>query len=283
MDIEWDMRRSIISLVLGIVFAGAALFFLFSSKPAPAPAAAAVPTIQTVALMVAAKDIPYGEKITPELVKTVQWPADALPAEAITKSADLFEGPDAPRIALRPLSANEPFLKPKVSGFGERPILSRKVAPGMRAFSVRINDVSGVAGFILPGDRVDVMLTRQTSDAGGGRDSLATDIILQNVVVLGIDQQSSENADEPVVGKSATFEVTTEQAQKLALATQVGTLSLMLRNYATLESEQVKQIEAGDLGQKKPKAAPPPPPPKDNSVYVKVRKGTDVKSEKVSN
>jgi pilus assembly protein CpaB len=276
------MRRSVISLVLGIVFAGAALFFLFTSKPAPAPAVAATPSMRTVAVLVAAKDIPYGEKITPELVRTVQWPADSVPAEAITKSAELFEGPDAPRIALRPLAAQEPFLKPKVSGFGERPILSRKVAPGMRAFSVRINDISGVAGFILPGDRVDIMLTRQNDN--GGREGLATEVLLQNIVVLGINQESRETIDEPVLARSATFEVTPEQAQKLALGTQVGSLSLMLRNYATLESEKVAPIDASDLGEKKPKAAPKPPPPKpvDNSVYVQVRKGTETKTEKVS-
>jgi pilus assembly protein CpaB len=275
------MRRSIISLVLGFVFAGAALFFLFTSKPAPAPIAAATPTIQTVAVLVAAKDIPYGEKITPELVRSIQWPATSVPAEAITKSADLFEGPDAPRIALRPIAAQEPFLKAKVSGFGERPILSRKVAPGMRAFSVRINDVSGVAGFILPGDRVDIMLTRQTE---GERDNLATEVLLQNIVILGINQESREVVDAPIVARSATFEVTPEQAQKLALATQVGSLSLMLRNYATLDSEKVAPIDASDLGEKKPKpvAKPKAPPPVDNSVYVKVRKGTEAKTEKVS-
>ena len=279
------MRRSIISLVLGIVFAGAALFFLFLSKPAPAPAVAETPTIQTIPVLVAAKDIPYGEKITPELVRTIQWPADSVPAEAITKSADLFEGPDAPRIALRPISAQEPFLKPKVSGFGERPILSRKVAPGMRAFSVRINDVSGVSGFILPGDRVDIMLTRQTDTQSSNRDNLGTEVLLQNIVILGINQESREVIDEPIVARSATFEVTPEQAQKLALATQVGTLSLMLRNYATLESEKVAPIDSSDLGQKKPQVVvkPKAPPPVDNSVYVKVRKGTEAKSEKVSN
>jgi pilus assembly protein CpaB len=95
---------------------------------------------------------------------------------------------------------------------------------------------------------------------------------------------SSERSEEPVLGKSATFEVTPEQAQKLALATQAGTLSLSLRNYAALEEEKTSQLSAGDLGEKK--AAPPPvkaaPRPVDNSVYVNVRKGTSVEQEKVS-
>jgi pilus assembly protein CpaB len=273
------MRRSIYSVVIGVLFAAVALFFLFNTRKPPADAG--VPIIATTGVLVAIKDIPYGEKIVPELSRVVQWPADSVPADAIITHADLFEGPDAPRIALRPITANEPFLKAKVSGYGERPILSRKVAEGMRAFSVRINDVSGVSGFILPGDRVDIMLTRQLGD-GGGRGDLATDVILQNVTVLGIDQMSSETVDQPVIGKSATFEVTPEQAQKLALASQVGTLSLSLRNYAALEDEQVRQIESGDLGERK--VAPPrPAPSRDTSVYVRVRKGSEVSSEKVAN
>jgi pilus assembly protein CpaB len=120
-----------------------------------------------------------------------------------------------------------------------------------------------------------------------GKENLATDVLLQNVVVLGIDQLSSEKADEPVLGKSATFEVTPEQAQKLALATQVGSLSLSLRNYATLKEEKVEQIGAGDLGQRKPaptarRAATATAPAKDSTVYVQVRKGTEVEQEKVT-
>lgn len=271
------MRRSIYSLIIGIVFAGVALWLLFTQRSSQEAADAAVPTIPTVQVLVAAKDIPYGEKIVPESVAVVDWPATSVPKDAIRTRPELLEGPDAPRIALRSFAAGEPYLKAKVSGFGERPILSRKVAEGMRAFTVRINDVSGVGGFILPGDRVDVMLTRQTD---GG---FATDVILQNVTVLGIDQISSETAQEPVLGRSATFEVTPEQAQKLALASQVGTLSLSLRNYATLQTEDTKQIEASDLGERK--ATPQvkrTPPPRDTSVYVNVRKGTEVEQEKVA-
>ncbi len=276
------MRRSIVSVVVGVLFAAIALFFLFNARQRPAAIDANVPVVATTPVMVAAKDIAYGEKILPELSRIVQWPSDALPAEIVNTHAELFEGPEAPRIALRSLAAGEPFLKAKVSGFGERPILSRKVAEGMRAFSVRINDVSGVSGFILPGDRVDIMLTRQQADNDGPA-NLVTDVILQNVTVLGIDQMSSETADEPILGKSATFEVTPEQAQKLALASQVGTLSLALRNYAALESEQVRQIESGDLGERKAAAPKPAAPKKDPSVYVRVRKGTVVSSEQVAN
>jgi pilus assembly protein CpaB len=272
------MRRSIYSLIIGIVFAGVALLLLFNSRPPAKQASADIPVVATTPLMVAAKDIDYGAKIVPELVHVVQWPTSSIPKDAVMTRAELFEGPEAPRIALRSMAAGEPFLKQRVSGFGERPILSRKVAEGMRAFTVRINDVSGVGGFILPGDHVDIMLTHQVDG------DMATDVILQNVTVLGIDQMSSERAEEPMLGKSATFEVTPEQAQKLALASQVGTLSLMLRNYATLEAEKTGQIAADDLGERKPApvAAPRPSPPRDTSIYVNVRKGTEVEAEKVA-
>lgn len=271
------MRRSIYSLIIGIVFAGVALWLLFTQRNPQETAEAAIPTIPTVQVLVATKDIPYGEKIEAESVAAIDWPETSVPKDAILTHAELLEGPDAPRIALRPFAAGEPYLKAKVSGFGERPILSRKVAEGMRAFSVRINDVSGVGGFILPGDHVDIMLTRQLDEG------FATDVILQNVTVLGIDQMSSETTHEPLLGRSATFEVTPEQAQKLALATQVGSLSLALRNYATLQTEKTEQIEAGDLGEQKVAPAPvKKAPPRDTSVYVNVRKGTEVEQEKVA-
>jgi pilus assembly protein CpaB len=278
------MRRSIYSLIIGFIFAGAALFMLFNNRPQAEQATAAVPVIATTKIMVTTRDIAYGDKIVADFIKAVDWPVESVPKEAILTRADLLEGPEAPRIALRPMSAGEPYLKSKVSGFGERPILSRKLGEGMRAFTVRINDVSGVGGFILPGDRVDILLTRQL-DGRTGKENLATDVLLQNVTVLGIDQLSSEKANEPVLGKSVTFEVTLEQAQKLALATQVGSLSLSLRNYATLKEEQAGQIAARDLGVGKAAPAAPrarPAATRDTSIYVQVRKGTEVEQEKVS-
>jgi pilus assembly protein CpaB len=197
-----------------------------------------------------------------------------VPENIVTTRNELLEGPEGERIAIRSFVAGEPFLKTKVSGYGEKPTLSRKVADDMRAFSIRINDVSGVAGFLLPGDRVDVMLTRELT---GSRGNLITDVIIQNVGVLGIDQLSSEQAENPVIARTATVEVTPEQAQKLALAEQLGTLSLTLRNYANLESAEVKRISVSDLGIDTPR-----PVVRDNGIYVRVRKGVDnLESERV--
>lgn len=275
------MRRSVLSLVIGIGLAIAAVILLMNSQrtDSSGETIAAVPTTR---VMVASRDLQYGDKILPDMVRMIDWPTAALPNDVIPTRSELLEGPDTPRIALRPFAAGEPYLKAKVSGFGERPILSRRLGEGMRAFTVRINDVSGVAGFLLPGDRVDVMLTRQV-DGRSGPSGMATDVILQDVAVLGIDQLASELVDDPVVAKSATFEVTTEQAQKLALASQVGTLSLALRNSATAGQEATKQISANDLGERQ--AAPAPvrraAPRRDTGVYVSVRRGTDVSSQRV--
>lgn len=266
------MRRPIISLVIGAMLATGALFLAYNIRLSSSDAqAATIGAPTTAAVMVAGQDLAFGDTIKADFIKVVQWPADAVPENIVATRNELLEGE---RIAIRSFAAGEPFLKSKVSGFGEKPTLSRRVAEDMRAFSIRINDVSGVAGFLLPGDRVDVQLTRELN---GNRDNLITDVILQNVSVLGIDQLANEAAENPVVAKTATVEVTPEQAQKLALAQQLGTLSLTLRNYADLESAEVKRISVNDLGIEKPR-----PVARDNGIFVRVRKGADkLESERV--
>ena len=109
------------------------------------------------------------------------------------------------RVALRAIEINEPMLKTKISGFGGRASLSTILAPEMRASTIRVNDINGVAGFVLPGDHVDIMLTRS---AGGSEANLLTDILLQNVKVLAIDQDANEDRAQPAVVKAVTLEVT---------------------------------------------------------------------------
>ena len=134
---------------------------------------------------------------------------------------------------LTAIEANEPILSSKITGPGQRATLSAMIADGMRAVTIRVNDVEGVAGFVLPGDRVDVALTRQ----GDKSASTSTDVVLQNVKVLAIDQIADERADKPSIARAVTLEVDTNSAQKLALASPVGTLSLMLRKAGEATSE----------------------------------------------
>lgn len=267
------MQRPIISIVAGAVLAAVALFVVYNSRQTIKTAQAATPAMETATIYVAASDIAFGERVKPDFIKETLWPADSVPADAILDREDILAGPDGERIAIRGIVAGEPLLKSKLSGYGEKPTLSRKVADDMRAFSIRINDVSGVAGFLLPGDRVDVQLTREI---GGNRGNQVTDVIIQNVTVLGIDQLASEQTEKPVVAKTATVEVTPEQAQKLALAQQLGTLSLTLRNFANVDEAEIKRVTVGDLaGERRAPVA------RDRGIYVRVRKGTDVQSERV--
>jgi pilus assembly protein CpaB len=128
------------------------------------------------------------------------------------------------RIVLTAIEPNEPVLSLKITGPGQRATLSALVKPGMKAVTIRVNDVEGVGGFVLHGDRVDVVLTRQIE-----KGSAATEVVLQNTRVLAVDQSADERAAKAAVAKSVTLEVSTLEAQKVWLASSVGNLSLLLR------------------------------------------------------
>jgi pilus assembly protein CpaB len=129
---------------------------------------------------------------------------------------------------LTAIEANEPILASKITGSGQRATLSAMLQDGMKAVTVRVNDVVGVAGFVLPRDRVDVVLTRQQD-----RMVAAAAVVLQNVRVLAIDQTADERAEKPSIAKAVTLEVEVTAAQKLALASTVGSLALRKAGEAT--------------------------------------------------
>ena len=209
----------------------------------------AQPQIALTKVVVASTKLYFGNTIRNEHVRLVDWPADVLPPGSF-QSVDELLGDAEERVVLRGMEVNEPVLKTKVSGFGGRASLSSVIAPEMRAITIRVNDVNGVAGFVLPGDHVDILLTRDRSGGQarrGGGINLITDVLLQNVKVLGIDQQASEQVDKPSVVKAVTLEVTQFQAQKLVLAQQVGTLSLALRNVTNVAADATRTVTLADL------------------------------------
>jgi pilus assembly protein CpaB len=151
------------------------------------------------------------------------------------------------RIVLAPIEPNEPVLATKITGPGQRATLSATIHPGMKAVTVRVNDVEGVAGFILPGDRIDVLLTRRDDKGDGGTKGGTTDVVVQNVPVLAIDQLADQRSDKPTIAKAVTLEVDTVDAQKLTLAAQLGVLSLALRKAGESGSTENRRISASDL------------------------------------
>ena len=239
------MQRSMVSLIAGVVLAGIAIFllsmYLRSSRP---DADASQPDYGSVVVAVSA--FSAGTPIHKEYLKVVAWPKASVPQGAFANVDEIYTGAtsEGDRIALKNIAADEPILKTNISGFGGRAIMSRQVSPGMRAMAIPVNDVSGVAGFVLPGDRVDIMLTREV---GNGNDNRVTDIILQNITVLGVDQEADQTRDRPEVARTATVEVSPEQAQKLALAQQVGTLSLSLRGATAVGNVPASRVATGDL------------------------------------
>jgi len=175
----------------------------------------------TTPVVVAAQPIARGVALEPQLLKVVRYPQNSVPPGALTDVAQVSQG--GARRALRPIAPNEPILADRVTSPGSKLSLSAMMTPGMRAVTFRSDDVAGVAGFVLPGDRVDVLLTRTVNDA------TVTQVLGQNVKILAVDQLADEAANQPVVARALTIEVTPQFAQTIRLAQSVGSVSLALR------------------------------------------------------
>ncbi len=191
-------------------------------------------------IVVANRPLRFGDQLTASTLRELPWPQDALPAGAFGKIADLTA---AKRVVLMPMEPNEAVLASKITGPGERATLSAVLDPGMTAVTARVNDVQGVAGFVLPGDRVDVALTRQ-----GEKNTAATDVVIEDAKVLAIDQLADEKTDKPSVVKAVTLEVNVTDGEKIALASTVGTLSLLLRKAGEINADDSRRVTSTDLG-----------------------------------
>lgn len=194
-------------------------------------------------IVVAGQDLAFGSPLNGQNVRLANWPADSVPIGAFTSINDATKN----RAALRPIVAGEPILASKVSGIDGRATIAANLPVGKLAFAVPVNDTTGVGGFVRPGDSVNVMLTRQIPGQNSGTADKMTDVLLEAVRVIGVDQTSDESKTQPAVGKTATLEVDTQGAQKLALATQVGTISLALRNVADQVTGNRSTVTARDL------------------------------------
>jgi pilus assembly protein CpaB len=203
----------------------------------------------TNTIVVAKQPLQYGVELTPQMLREMPWPQDGMPEGAFSKISDMLSA--GKRVVLSAIEVNEPVLAVKVTGPGQRATLSALVRDGMKAVTVRVNDVEGVGGFVLPGDRVDVVLTRQLE-----KGSATTEVVLQNTRVLAVDQSADERTSKPAVAKAVTLEVDTIGAQKVWLAASVGSISLLLRKAGESTAEKTRRITLGDLSNQEIKAAP---------------------------
>lgn len=191
-----------------------------------------VPLVKEITkpIVVADLNLNFGDTLTADKLLVVEYPENAIPKGAYTNIDDLLA--DMPRRVLREHIARfEPILPHKISGENGRRALSQLIAPGMRAATFRITPTSGVGGYILPNDRVDVVFVRNiVRDLYAlEKDSVVTKIVMQNVKVLGVDLNSNQQSETTALRQSVTLEVNNEQAQKLFLLQNSGELILTLR------------------------------------------------------
>lgn len=191
-------------------------------------------------VVVAARPLRFGHELSPQMLREASWPADALPPGAFARISDMLS--EGKRVVLAAIEPNEPVLAMKITGAGQRATLSALVGPGMKAVTIRVNDVDGVGGFVLPGDHVDVVLTRQTD-----KDSASTQVLLQDIRVLAVDQVADERATNPTIPKAVTLEVDTAAGQKLSLASSIGSLSLLLRKAGETTGAKSSRVTIKDL------------------------------------
>jgi len=236
-------RRIIAMLGIAAVFGAASIFAAdlwlrgqANARAEPAPIVIEAPRIEMGTIVVAGAPLRFGMAIDRSMLSEIPWPQDALPQGAFASADALLA--EGGRVVLSPIEPNEPVLLAKLSGPNGRATLSNLLAPGMRAVTVRTDEIAGVGGFITPGDRVDVVLTRDAgaiqevsgNARGAAGSTIATEIVVSAAKVLTVGQGADERQTGPQVASSVTIEVTTEGAQKVALARNIGTLSLSLRS-----------------------------------------------------
>jgi pilus assembly protein CpaB len=251
--------------------------------------------------LVASGALAFGAPIGASDVKQIDWPSQSRPEGAFANFAELIR--DGRRIAIAPFVRDEPIIASKVSAPDQRASLSTVIEKGKRAVTVAVDDVRGVAGFVFPGDFVDVVLTR-TDNSNGPQNF--SEVILQHVKVLAIDQTAGQRQEHATVAKAVTVEADPEQALKILLAANVGKLSLILRQPAEVATAPDAKVTDRELfgsdeapaptvsanpgppaaepqpaafRQDPPPAASPPPEPPPEAATRKIIVVRSVKSE----
>jgi len=260
------MRRMRVFLVLALALSAGGVFAIGTAnylKKLPDRAASGAST----RVVVAASDLEVGAEIRAEDVKTIDWPSNALPEGAMKDPAEVVG-----RGLIAPMVQNELFLPMKLAAKDAGPGLPPAIPPGLRALSVRVNEVIGVAGYVLPGTRVDVVAT--VSPTRNDAD-MTSKVILTNVPVLAAGTRLERETDKgkPVPVTVVTLIVDPEQAERLTLASTEGKIQLALRNPLDKDTPNTRGIKpAALLGavastptprpvSRNGKVAPPPPPP----------------------
>jgi pilus assembly protein CpaB len=239
--------RKLILLVGALLVAGVTAFMarnMFSGGGVAQ--AAAAPAVEPVGneVLVAAKPLPLGTIIATDMLVFQPWSKDMVEKAYYLKGA-VDPATLVGKVVRHTVMAGQPVAQGALIGPGENGFLAAALGPGMRATTISLSDTSGIAGFLFPGDRVDVILTQEVS--GEGPALRTSETIVRNLRVLAVDQRMDDTSTEAKVGRTATLEVTPKLAEKIAVAETIGTLSLSLRSIADNAAELERAIAAGEV------------------------------------
>lgn len=232
----------LIILAVAVLAAGAAGYIALTMNDAPPPAievSVPAPTLPVKDVLTASSDLTVGSSLSGQL-QWQSWPESSVSADYITRDTQPDALSELEKSSLRlPILAGEPIRKVKLIGAGEQ-FMSSILPQGMRAIAINISAESSAGGFILPGDRVDVILNRANRNNGGSGVPFLTETVLENVRILAIDQTIKEDdaGKKDIIGRTATLEVTREQAEIMTVAQSVADrISLTLRSVRDAKPE----------------------------------------------
>jgi pilus assembly protein CpaB len=236
-------NRLKIALVVAVFFGLIAAYGIYNFLRQQRQAAESLRT-ETQNVVVAAKDIAAGTAINDELVKkglvkTVKWPKESIPSGAFSSPEQVIGKTNRVKIL-----ANEPILEARLAGEGAG--LTARLEAGKRALAVKVDEIIGVSGFIVPDDRVDVIVTT-TPPGSNNQENRVSKIVLQNKRVLSVAQNVEQKEGKPQLARSITLEVTPEESEKLSLASQDGVVVLALRGTGDASETQTAGSNKYDL------------------------------------
>ena len=235
--------RTLVLFTIALLLAGGTAVLVRSwlaQRTAVAVVAPAAPRAVQKSIMVARAAITRGQILKPTDLEARPWPDGAITADYVVAGT----GPEKSlvgAVAREPIAAGEPIIKTKVVVPGDRGFLAAVLQPGMRAISVPVDATSGISGFVFPGDQVDILITLPVPQDGAnssGYQHKAAETVLRDVRVIGIDQRLDSKDGQAVLARTVTFEVTPKQSEIIAVAAELGKLSLSLRSLVPRKSEK---------------------------------------------
>lgn len=266
-------------VLLVAVAMGAVAVYLVQGliRPAEPPETVAAEGPAMTSVVVAAMDLEVGQRLDRVSLSTVSFPAAAVPQGAFTDIQAVLTLDDTPPVVIREIARGEVIMPHRISPPGTRAGLMPRIPSEHRAITISTDEVQGVAGFVLPGDRVDIL---HTTTAGRADGQLVTRMLMQNIPVLAVDQIASDRRDDPRVARAITLLTTPEEAQKITLAQRVGQVKLALRSTFDDDVTPRAVIRGVDLQTRtsSPNAAGGPPP----GPQVQLIRGLNVSSQTVT-